>query len=135
VHSVFYISNTSQDQPEIPLRVIVDDDTIYDQIAKSSDIAPDLQYIENVELTRGKHQIIFEVSNAEFNRTERLDFDKDKWIFLSYGYKKPVDSSTRIILNKKLDGIKNADSIFAEFYDGRKPSLIFHTMETEPNHH
>jgi hypothetical protein len=133
VDGIFYISNGSQDQTGIPLRLIVDNDTIFDQNAKYSNIAPDLQYIEDIKLTKGIHKIIFEVANSELKRIENVEFDKDKWIFLSYGFKKPADSLKRIELDKSFGGIKDSTNLF--LYDGRKPSLTFHIMETEPIHH
>ena len=135
VDGIFYISNGSRDQTEIPLRLIIDNDTLFDQNAKYSNIAPDLQYIEDKKLTKGKHRIIFEVANSELKRIENVEFDKDKWIFISYEFKKPADSLKRIELDKSFNGIKNADSIYSDFYNGRKPSLTFHIMEKEPIHH
>jgi len=133
VDGIFYISNGSQDQTTIPLKLIVDNDTIFDQNAKYSNIAPDLQYIEVKKLTKGKHKIIFEVANSKLKRIENVEFDKDKWIFLSYEFKKPADSLKRIELDKNFSGIKDSTNLF--LYDGRKPSLTFHIMETEPIHH
>lgn len=52
VDGIFYISNGSHDQTEIPLRLIVDNDTIFDQNAKYSNIATDFQYIENKKLKK-----------------------------------------------------------------------------------
>jgi hypothetical protein len=133
VDGIFYISNGSKEKSEIPLRLIVDNDTIFEQNAKYSNIAPDLQYIENKKLTKGKHKIIFEVANSELKRIENVEFDKDKWIFLSYEFKKPADSLKRIELDKIFSGIKDSTNLF--LYNGRKPSLTFHIMENEPIHH
>jgi hypothetical protein len=133
VDGIFYISNGSQDQSEIPLRLIVDNDTLFDQDAKYSNIAPDLQYIETKKLTKGQHEIVFEIANSELKRIKKIDFDKDKWIFLSYYYKKPADSLKRAELDKIFGGIKDSTNLF--LYNGRKPSLTFHIMENEPIHH
>ncbi len=135
VEGTFYISNDSQDQPSTPLRLIVNNDTIFDQDASFSDVRPDLQYIKQTQLSKGKHEIIFEVPHSDLRRTEIVDFDKDKWIFFSYDFKKPADSLKRIQLEKQFAGIKNADSTFSDFYYGRKPNLSFHLMEKEPLHH
>lgn len=132
VDGIFYISNGSQDQTEIPLRLIVDNDTIFDQSAKYTNIAPDLQYIENKKLTKGKHKFVFEVGNSDLKRTENVEFDKDKWIFLSYEFKKPADSIRKAELDKSFGGIKDSTNLF--LYNGRKPSLTFHIMENEPIH-
>ena len=131
VDGIFYIINSSQDQPKTHLRLIVDNDTIFNQKTEYSNIAPDLQYIENLKLTKGQHEIIFEVVNTGLKHVENVDFDDDKWIYLSYGFKKSADSLKRIELDKKYKGIKNADSIFSEFYYGRKPSLSINIMEYE----
>ena len=133
VDGIFYISNGSRDQTEIPLRLIIDNDTLFDQNAKYSNIAPDLQYIEDKKLTKGKHKIIFEVANSELKRIENVEFDKDKWIFISYEFKKPADSLKRIELDKSFGEIKDSTNLF--LYNGRKPSLTFHIMENEPIHH
>ncbi len=133
VDGIFYISNGSQDQTEIPLRLIVDNDTLFDQSAKYTNIAPDLQYIENKKLTKGKHKIVFEVGNSDLKRTEYLEFEKDKWIFLSYEFKKPADSIRKAELDKSFGGLKDSTNLF--LYNGRKPSLTFHIMENEPIHH
>ena len=133
VDGIFYISNGSRDQTEIPLRLIIDNDTLFDQNAKYSNIAPDLQYIKDKKLTKGKHKIIFEVANSELKRIENVEFDKDKWIFISYEFKNPADSLKRIELDKNFNGIKDSTNLF--LYDGRKPSLTFHIMETEPINH
>jgi len=133
VDGIFYISNGSKDQSKIPLRLIVDNDTIFDQDAKYTNIAPDLQYIENKKLTKGKHQIIFEVTNSELKRIESVEFDEDKWIFLSYEFKKPADSIRKAELDKSFGGIRDSTNLF--LYEGRKPSLTFHIMEKEPMHH
>lgn len=132
VDGIFYISNGSQDQTEIPLRLIVDKDTIFDQITKYTNIAPDLQYIENIKLTKGKHIVVFEVGNSDLKRTENVEFDKDKWIFLSYEFKKQADSIRKAELDKSFGGIKDSTNLF--LYNGRKPSLTFHIMENEPIH-
>ena len=133
VEGIFYISNGSKDQTEIPLRLIVDNDTIFDQNAKYTNIAPDLQYIENKKLTKGKHKIVFEVGNLGLRRIENVEFEKDKWIFLSYEFKKPADSIRRAELDKNFGGIKDSTNLF--LYNGRKPSLTFHIMENEPINH
>ncbi len=132
VDGIFYISNGSQDQTEIPLLLIVDNDTIFDQSAKYTNIAPDLQYIENKKLTKGKYKIVFEVGNSDLKRTEYVEFEKDKWIFLSYEFKKPADSIRKAELDKSFGGIKDSTNLF--LYNGRKPSLTFHIMENEPIH-
>jgi hypothetical protein len=132
VDGIFYISNGSQDQTEIPLRLIVDNDTLFDQSAKYTNIAPDLQYIENKKLTKGKHKIVFEVGNSDLKRTEYLEFEKGKWIFLSYEFKKPADSIRKAELDKSFGGLKDSTNLF--LYNGRKPSLTFHIMENEPIH-
>ena len=132
VDGIFYISNGSQDQTEIPLRLIVDKDTIFDQNAKYTNIAPDLQYIENIKLTKGKHIVVFEVGNSDLKRTENVEFDKDKWISLSYEFKKTADSIRKAELDKSFGGIKDSTNLF--LYNGRKPSLTFHIMENEPIH-
>ena len=132
VKGFFYISNRSQDQTEIPLRLIVDNDTIFDQNAKYTNIAPDLQYIKNKKLTKGKHKVVFEVENSNLKRIENLEFEKNKWIFLSYSFKKPADSIKIKELDKLFGGIKDSTNLF--LYEGRKPTLTFHIMENEPIH-
>ncbi|AYN68821.1 hypothetical protein D1013_16255 [Euzebyella marina] len=132
VNGIFYISNTSKDQTEIPLRLIIDNDTIFDQDAEYTNIAPDLQYIEHKKLIKGQHKVIFEVNNSDLKRIEKVEFDKDKWIFLSYGYEKPADSLGRVELDKIFGGIKDSTNLF--LYDGQKPDLTFHVMENEPIH-
>ena len=131
VDGVFYISNGSKDHTEIPLRLIVDNDTVFDQNANYTNIAPDLQYIENVKLNKGKHKIIFEVKNSDLKLIENLEFDKDKWIFLSYHFKKPADSIRKNELDNFFGGV-NDSNLF--LYNGRKPSLIFHIVDNEPIH-
>ena len=133
VDGFFYISNGSQDQTEIPLRLIIDNDTIFDQEAKYTNIAPDFQYIKHKKLNKGLHEIILEVKNSQLRRIEKIEFDKDKWIFLSYGYEKPADSRRRAELDKIFGGTNDSTNSF--LYDGRKPSLTFHLMENEPIHH
>jgi len=71
--------------------------------------------------------------NSELERIENMEFDKDKWLFISYEFKKPVDSLKRIELDKSFGGIKDSTNLF--LFDGRKPSLTFHIMENEPTHH
>lgn len=132
VKGIFYISNGSKDQTEIPLRLIVDNDTIFDQNAKYTNIAPNLQYIENTKLTKGKHKVVFEVGNSDLKRTENVEFEKDKWIFISYEFKKSADSIRKAELDKSFGGIKDSTNLF--LYNGRKPSLTFHIMENEPIH-
>lgn len=132
VNGTFYISNISQDRNEIPLRLIVDDDTIFYQNAKFTNIRPDLQYIENKKLTKGKHKIIFEVTNSTLKIMETVEFQNDKWIFLSYNYMEPADSTEMEELNK-IFPIKDSTNLF--LFNGQKPSLSFHVMEEKPNHH
>jgi hypothetical protein len=105
VNGIFYVSNGSEQNAEVPLRLMIDTDTIFNQKAKYTNIRPDLQYVERKKLTKGKHEIIFEVVGTELKKVENVEFDKDKWIFLSYR------------LNR---------------YE--EPSLIFHVMENEPQH-
>lgn len=135
VEGNFFIENSSEDRPIVPLRLIVNQDTIFEQDANYSSIQPDLQNVEQIKLPKGEHEIIFEVPGSSLRRIERVNFNKDKWIFLSYYYKKPADSLKRLQLDKQFGGLKNADSIFSNFYNGRKPSLNFHLMENEPIHH
>ncbi|MFC4632377.1 hypothetical protein ACFO3O_00545 [Dokdonia ponticola] len=132
IDGFFYISNGSRDQSEILLRLIIDNDTIFEKNVKYSNIAPDLQYIENRNLTKGKHKIIFEVVHTNLKQIENLVFDKDTWVFLSYEYKKPADSLKRAELNKSFGGVKDSTNLI--LYDGQKPSLTFHVMENEPKH-
>lgn len=132
VDGTFYISNGSQDRTEILLRLIVDNDTIFDQNAKYTNISPDLQYIENKKLTKGIHEIIFEVGNSELKRIEKVEFENDKWIFLSYEFKKPTDSIKKAELDKSFGRIKDSTNLF--LYNGLRPTLTFYIMENEPIH-
>ncbi len=111
----FYITNSSRDQAEVPLRLIIDNDTIFDKTVKYSNIRPDLQHIEKVKLKEGQHQIIFEVASINLKRIENIKLDKHKWFFLSYRFKK-ADS---------IEGLSK----------GEKPNLTFNITETEPIHH
>lgn len=133
--TIFYIENGSNDQLEIPLRLIVDNDTIFDEKAKYSNITPDLQHIKSIRLSKGFHKITFEVPNTKLKRVENLQIDKNKYIFLSYEFKKSLDSLEKVKFKNNLKGVKNVDSVFSNVLNGRKPCLTYHVMEKEPIHH
>ena len=133
--TVFYIENGSSDQLEIPLRLIVDNDTIFDEKAKYSNIAPDLQHIKSIKLSNGFHKITFEVPNTKLRRIENLQINKNKYIFLSYEFKKSLDSLEKVKFKNNLKEIKNVDSVFSNVFNGRKPCLTYNVMETKPVHH
>lgn len=135
VDGTFYISNDSEDQAKIPVRVIVDEDTIFNEVAKFSQVRPDLQNIEKVKLTKGNHWVKIEISDTDISNKERINFDENKWIFLSYYFKKPADSAKVSDLKKTFGEKSQADSTLEQLYKGRKAGVSIHIMDKEPIHH
>ena len=124
---------------EVKLTVLVDSDTIFNQIANYTDIAPDLQYIENVSLSKGTHvvKVIAAAENEEYlTKTDTINFDGDKWVFISYQYEAPPDSAEREAFRRANKDMLLIDPTFMnDIRKGRKAELIIHIMHQEPVHH
>ena len=70
----------------MPLRLILDKDTLFEQIAEYSNIAPDLQHVISTSVSPGIHELTFEVMDASIQHKEQINISDDRWIFLSYHF-------------------------------------------------
>ena len=128
----FFISNTSNDKKSVDIKVTIDTNTIFNGIAKYSNIAPDLQYTPFLTLPKGNHTIKVVADSSRALAEKEINLDNDRWIFVSYTYKLPMDSIEGSNLKKNFG---SDTSWINNQLKGYPPKIIIHIMDKEPVHH
>ncbi len=130
------IENSSRDQRAVRLSVSIDTASIFDQVVEYSDISPDLRYTPSAQLDKGKYVISVVADNGNLVKKQQINLDNDRWIFISYLYEAPADSSTlsRLALQYEKEQEPSLEYI-DKLKRGSKPEINIHVMDKEPMHH
>ena len=98
---------------------------VFSDTIKHSNVRPDLQYTPSKTLTKGKYTIFVTADNGKVQIQQPIMLDGDRFIFVTYSYKAPVDSATLI---------KNLGFPFANKLKGQEPKIGIYITDKEPVH-
>ena len=121
----FFIINESQDRKAVDISVTLGGQTVFNDTIKYTNVRPDLQYTPDQTLSKGKYIIIVIADNGKVQVRQPIMLDGDRFIFITYSYKAPVDSTTLI---------RNLGFPFADKLKGQKPKIEIHIIDKEPVH-
>ena len=127
----FFISNTSEDKKSVDIQVTINGKTVFNNLIKYIDVQPDLQYTPYISLPRGKYTIKVTADSGRAIIEQPISFEGDRWIFVSYHYTKPIDSSEAKSLLKNFG---NDTSFVNPRLRGFPSSVRIHIMDKEPVH-
>ena len=121
----FFIINESQDRKAVDINIKLGGQTVFSDTIKYSNVRPDLQYTPSKTLTKGKYTIFVTADNGKVQVQQPIMLDGDRFIFVTYSYKAPVDSATLI---------KNLGFPFADKLKGQEPKIGIYITDKEPVH-
>lgn len=119
----FFISNGSKDKTPVDIKIKIGGQTVFDDSIKYTNVRPDLQYTPSITLTKGKYTIFITADSGKTSLTQPIMLDGDRWIFISYSFNSPADSTQRerlikdfgydtSYINTKLRGIPSKVGIY-----------------------
>ena len=121
----FFIINESQDRKAVDISVTLGRQTVFNDTIKYTNIRPDLQYTPDRTLSKGKYIITVTADNGKVQVRQPIMLDGDRFIFVTYSYKAPVDSTSLI---------RNLGFPFADKLKGQEPKIGIHITDKEPVH-
>lgn len=127
----FIISNGSEDREIIDIKVSIGAENVFNDSIRYSNIEPDLQYTPYVTLPKGLYTIKVIADSGKVIVEQPINLDNDRWIFVSYGYKQPLDT---IELGPFMKMVGNDTSWVNTQRRGFPPRVTIHIMEKEPIH-
>ena len=127
----FFISNESKDKRVVDIRVSIADKSVFNDSIRYTDIRPDLQYTPYVTLPKGKYTIRVSADNGKATAEQPIDLGNDRWIFVTYSFSNPVDSTEAKILQTNF----GFDTAFVNpKLRGSPPRVTVYIMDKEPVH-
>ena len=127
----FFISNISEDNKSVDIKVTVDGKVVFNDTINHTNIQPDLQYTPYISLPKGEYTIKIVADSGRAIAEQLISFESDRWIFVSYHNAKPIDSLEAKILLKNFG---NNTSFVNPKLRGLPPSIRIHIMDKEPVH-
>ncbi|WP_132055696.1 hypothetical protein [Pseudocnuella soli] len=127
----FFISNTSEDKKVVDIKVSIGTKGVFDDTIKYTNIQPDLKYTPYVRLPKGKYVIRVTADSDKVSVEQPINVGNDRWIFVSYGYKPPIDTVEASLLRKNFG---NDTAWINPQLRGFPPSVKIHIMDKEPVH-
>ncbi len=121
----FFIINESQDKKAINISVTLGGQSVFDDTIKYTNVRPGLQYTPSKTLTKGKYMITVIADSGKVQVRQPLMLDSERFIFVTYSYKAPVDSTTLI---------KKFGFPFADKLKGQEPKIGIYITDKEPVH-
>jgi len=121
----FFIVNESQDKKTVDINVTIGGETVFNNVVKYTNVRPDLQYTPDLTLTKGKYIITIIADSGKVQVTQPIMLDGDRYIFVTYSYKEPLDSATLV---------KNLGFPLAEKLKGQEPKIGIYISDKEPVH-
>lgn len=111
--------------------MIIGTNIVFNGTAKYSNVAPDLQYTPFLALPKGNYIIKVVADSAKALAEKTVNLDGDRWIFVSYSYKPPMDT----IETNNLEKIFSSDTSWMKNQlRGHPPKVIIQIMDKEPIH-
>jgi hypothetical protein len=127
----FFISNTSEGKKAVDIKVTIGAKEVFDDTIKYTNIQPDLQYTRYVTLSKGKYNIRVTADSGRVSVEQPIDSGADRWVFVSYSYKPPIDTTEANMLLKNFGN----DTSWVNPQLRRFPSSVtIHVMNKEPIH-
>ena len=127
----FFISNTSRDKKAVDIRVTIAGKSVLNDTIRYTGIQPDLSNTPYVSLPKGKYIIRVSADNGQALAEQPIDLGSDRWIFVSYSYKPPIDTAHA---NMLLNNFGNDTSWVNPQVRGFPPSVTVYIMNKEPVH-
>lgn len=127
----FFISNNSDHKKDVDINVSIGTKDVFSDTIKYTNIRPDLQYTPYVTLPKGKYMIRVTADNGKVAVEQPINLGNDRWIFVSYAYKPPIDTAEA---NMLLKSFGNDTSWVNPQLRGFPPSVTIHIMAKEPVH-
>jgi hypothetical protein len=121
----FFISNESQDRKAVDIEVKLAGQTVYGDTIKWTTIRPDLQYTPYQSVSKGKYTITVIADSGRVKMTQPIMLDSDRFIFITYTYTAPIDSTTVI----KMYGFPDPEKL-----KGQEPKVGIYITDKEPVH-
>jgi len=97
----FFIINDSQDKKSVDIQIKMGGKIVFADTIRYTNVRPDLQYTPSITLEKGKYVIYVNADSGKAFLRQPIMLDGNRWIFISYSYKKPIDSL------RKEDPVKN----------------------------
>jgi hypothetical protein len=127
----FFISNTSDHKKVVDINVSIGKKDVFDNTIKYTNIQPDLQHTPYVTLPKGKYVIRVTADSGKVSVEQPINLGNDRWIFVSYTYKPPIDTAEANVLLKNFG---NDTAWVNRQLRGFPPSIKIHIMDKEPVH-
>lgn len=127
----FFVSNGSDDRKVVDIKVAIGNKVVFNNTIKYTNIRPDLQYSPYVTMPKGKYVIRVTADSGKVVVEQPINLGNDRWIFISYAYKPPIDTVEASSLLKKFG---NDTSWVNPQLHGFPPTVKIHIMDKEPVH-
>jgi hypothetical protein len=128
-----YISNQSRDKKAVDISISLDNENVFSDTIKWTNVAPDLQYSVARIKPKGKYILKVVADSGKLKEAQEINLDKDKWVFVTYTYEAPIDSST---LFDRYGFLINAtgyiDSSLSKKLKGIDPTVLIYVKDEEP---
>jgi hypothetical protein len=127
----FIISNGSDDKKVVDMKVSIGTKDVFNDTIKFTNIQPDLQYTPYLTLPKGQYIIQIMADSGKVTVAQPINLRHDRWIFVSYSYKLPIDTAEAAVLLKNFG---NDTSWVNPQLRGIPPIVKIHIMDKEPIH-
>jgi hypothetical protein len=127
----FFISNTCRDDKPVNIKVTIAGETVFNDTIRYTNIRPDLTYAPYISLPKGKYTIKVAADNGKATAEQPIDLGNDRWVFISYSFAKPIDSSEAKLLLTNFD---NDTSWVNPQLRGSPSKVTIYIMDKEPVH-
>lgn len=127
----FFVSNTSMDKKAVAIKVSIAGKSVLSDTIRYTGIQPDLSNTPYLSLPKGKYVIRVSADNGQAIAEQTIDLGNDRWIFVSYSYKPPIDTANANVLLKNFG---NDTSWVNSQLRGFPPSVTIIIMDKKPIH-
>ncbi len=127
----FFISNRSEDKTPVDIQIKIGEQSVFNGSIKYTNVRPDLQYTPSVTLTKGKYMIFVTADSGKASLMQPIMLDGDRWIFSSYSFDTPADSTQR---EKLLKDFGYDTTYMNTKFRGTPSKVAIYIMDKEPIH-
>ena len=121
----FFIVNESSDKQAVDFKVVLGGQNIFDDTLRYNNVRPDLRYTPNKTLPKGKYMITVTGDSGKIQVRQPIMLDGNRFIFVTYHYKKPIDSTTLV---------KRLGFAYPPMLKGQEPKVEIYITDKEPVH-
>jgi len=115
----------------VDIQVSISKNSVLNDTIRYTDIRPDLTNTPYISLPKGNYIIYAIADSGQAVVKEAISLTNDRWIFISYSYKPPIDTSET---NNLLKNFGNDTSWINPQIRGFPPRLTIYIMDKEPIH-